>query len=162
MSESSSISPSTKIKCLIDMVLNNEISWLTLNSLIDNLAPTFERSKEVIKIILKEFQEFQCKQSKTGDPGEKVESLMPNEQQEHQLTSRDNLEISFDEDYSEQDIIEAVRNIETESENEFEELEDELVVLQNNKYASEELLFVELKKENDNQDDKMDHEDQVK
>ena len=99
MSESSSISPSTKIKCLIDMALNNEISWLTLNSLIDNLAPTFERSKEVIKIILKEFQEFQCKQYKTGDPGEKVESLIPNEEQEHQLTSRDNLDISLDEDY---------------------------------------------------------------
>ena len=74
MSENFSISHSVKIKCLIDMALNNEISWLTLNSLIDNLAPTLEKSREVIKIILKEFQEFQCKQSKTGDPGEKVES----------------------------------------------------------------------------------------
>ena len=84
MSESSSISPSTKIKCLIDMALNNEISWLTLNSLIDNLAPTLEKSREIIKIILNEFQIYQSKQSQTGDPGEKVELLKPNEQEQHQ------------------------------------------------------------------------------
>ena len=143
------------------MALNNEISWLTLNSLIDNLAPTLEKSREIIKIILNEFQIYQSKQSQSGDPGEKVESLIPNEEQDHQLTSRDNFEISLDEDYLEQDIIEAVRNIETESENESEDLEDGLVVLQNNKYITEELLFDKLKKENDNQDDKMDHEDQA-
>ena len=142
------------------MALNNEISWLTLNSLIDNLAPTLEKSREIINIILNEFQIYQSKQSQTGDPGEKVELLKPNEQEQHQLISRNNLEISLDEDYLEQDIIEAVRNIETESENESEDLEDELVVLQNNKYVPEELLFVELMKEN-NQDDKMDYEDQA-
>ena len=39
------------------MALNNSISWLTLNSLIDNLVPTLEKSKEIIKFILKSFKE---------------------------------------------------------------------------------------------------------
>ena len=125
MAENSSISLSTKIKCLIDMALNNEISWLTLNSLINNLAPTLEKSKEIIKIILKEFQEFQSKQSQNDNQREQAESSP--KQDEYQGSFNDSFGNGVDEDDLEQDIIEGVGNIESENEDELVEFESKYV-----------------------------------
>ena len=50
---------STKIKCLIEMALNKEVSWSTLYSTIDNLTPTLERSKQVNKLLLYELEKLQ-------------------------------------------------------------------------------------------------------
>ena len=165
MSENSSISSSVKIKCLIDMALTNEISWPTLNFVIDTLAPTLEKSKEIIKIILKEFEEFQSRQSQNRDQNEQVESVILNEE-DHQQKSKanDNLESDCNQSDVEEDIIEAVRNIETESGNDSEDLEDESVVPENafeaNDTSNEPLYtFVEIKNEYENQDGNTDVED---
>ena len=50
------VDTSTKIKCLIQMALKNEISWHTLHSIINELTPTLEKSKQIIKALLKEFE----------------------------------------------------------------------------------------------------------
>ena len=56
---SKSYDVSTKIGCLIDMALKNEISWKMLESLLDQVTSTLEKSKEVIKILLKELRSLQ-------------------------------------------------------------------------------------------------------
>ena len=105
MSENYSVSPSAKIKCLIDMALTNEISWLTLSYLIDNLAPTLKKSKEIIKIILKEFEEFQSKQFKNDQEREQVSQMLNEE--ENQSTSKDILEedIIESEEFEEESVV---------------------------------------------------------
>ena len=41
-----------KIECFIDSALKKEMSWDILASVIDNMTPTLDKSKEVIKILL--------------------------------------------------------------------------------------------------------------
>ena len=41
-----------KIQCFIDLALKKEMSWDILTSVIDNMTPTLDKSKEVIKILL--------------------------------------------------------------------------------------------------------------
>ena len=46
-----------KIVCFIDSALNKEMSWDILASVIDNMTPTLDKSKEVIKILLEIIRE---------------------------------------------------------------------------------------------------------
>ena len=55
----STFKASSKIKCLIEMTLSNVISWATLHSAIDKLTPTFEKSKQVNKLLLQELEKLQ-------------------------------------------------------------------------------------------------------
>ena len=41
-----------KIECFIDSALKKEMPWDILDSIIDNMTPTLDKSKEVIKILL--------------------------------------------------------------------------------------------------------------
>ena len=41
-----------KIECFIDSALKKEMSWDILASVIDNMTPTLDKSKEVISILL--------------------------------------------------------------------------------------------------------------
>ena len=54
-----SINTLAKIKCLLEMALKSDISWLTLQSIINELTPTLEKSKEINKALLKEFENHQ-------------------------------------------------------------------------------------------------------
>ena len=42
----------------IDQALQNNISWETLAFLLDELTPTLAKSKELVKILLKQLQQF--------------------------------------------------------------------------------------------------------
>ena len=53
------VDTSTKIKCLVDMALKSEISWHAVDSAINCLSPTLEKSRHIIRILLKEFQRHQ-------------------------------------------------------------------------------------------------------
>ena len=53
------VDTSAKIKCVIEMALKGEISWLMLDSIITGLTPTLEKSKQIIKALLKEFENHQ-------------------------------------------------------------------------------------------------------
>ena len=53
------IDTSTKIKCLIEMAIKSEMSWLALDPVIDKLTPTLEKSRQIVKILLKEFETHQ-------------------------------------------------------------------------------------------------------
>ena len=48
---------SSKIKCLIEMALKGEISWLAIDPV--KLTPTLEKARQIIKILLKEFEKHQ-------------------------------------------------------------------------------------------------------
>ena len=48
---------SSKIKCLIEMALNGEISWFAIDPV--KLTPTLEKARQIIKILLKEFETHQ-------------------------------------------------------------------------------------------------------
>ena len=50
---------SNKITCLIEMALKGEISSLNLDLLINGLTPTIEASRQIIRILLKEFERHQ-------------------------------------------------------------------------------------------------------
>ena len=50
---------SVKIKFLIEMALQGEISWLALDSLINRLNPTLEKSRRIISILLRAFENHQ-------------------------------------------------------------------------------------------------------
>ena len=52
---------SVKIICLVEMAFKGEITWLNLDSLVDGLTPTLERSRQIIRILLKEFETHQSK-----------------------------------------------------------------------------------------------------
>ena len=41
-----------KIQCFIESASKKEMSWDILDSIIDNMTPTLDKSKEVIKILL--------------------------------------------------------------------------------------------------------------
>ena len=48
----------------MDMAMKNEISWTILETLFDELTPSLEKSKHVVKVLLKEFQALQSKLQK--------------------------------------------------------------------------------------------------
>ena len=50
---------SSRIETVIVMALKNEISWKMLDSILDELTPTLDKSKQVIKLLLKEMQALQ-------------------------------------------------------------------------------------------------------
>ena len=50
---------SNKITCLIEIALKGEISSLNLDLLINGLTPTIEASRQIIRILLKEFERHQ-------------------------------------------------------------------------------------------------------
>ena len=54
------VDTSAKIKCVLEMALKGEISWLMLDSIIAGLTPTLEKSKQIIKALLKEFENHQA------------------------------------------------------------------------------------------------------
>ena len=53
------IGTSTKIKCLVEMALKGEIAWLNLHSIIDGLSLNLENSRQINRILLKEFEKHQ-------------------------------------------------------------------------------------------------------
>ena len=61
--DQSSFDVATKIRCLMDMAMKSEISWTILESLFDELTPSLEKLKQVVKVLLKEFQALQKKVS---------------------------------------------------------------------------------------------------
>ena len=50
---------SVKMKYLIEMALKDEISGLALDSVINKLTPTLEKSRQIIRILLKQFETHQ-------------------------------------------------------------------------------------------------------
>ena len=52
---------------LFCLAMKKEISWETLSSLIDDMASTLVKSKEIIRILLNEFENF-CNKSKNDQP----------------------------------------------------------------------------------------------
>ena len=50
-----------KMKCFINMALKNTISWKALAILLDELTPTFDKSKQLNRILLKELESVQSK-----------------------------------------------------------------------------------------------------
>ena len=53
------VDTSAKIKCLIEMALKGEITWLNLDSILNRLSPTLEKSKLIIRALLSEFRSHQ-------------------------------------------------------------------------------------------------------
>ena len=53
------VNTSAKIKCLIEMALKGEITWHNLDSIINKLSPTLEKSKLIIRALLEEFKNHQ-------------------------------------------------------------------------------------------------------
>ena len=49
----------SRIEGVIIMALKNEISWKMLDSFMEELTPTLDKSKQVIKILVKELQALQ-------------------------------------------------------------------------------------------------------
>ena len=54
-----SMSIEENMKCFINMALKNTISWKALNILLDELTPTFDKSKQLNRILLKELEKVQ-------------------------------------------------------------------------------------------------------
>ena len=50
---------SVKIKFLVEMAIQGEISGLALDSVINRLTPTLEKSRQIIRILLKQFETHQ-------------------------------------------------------------------------------------------------------
>ena len=50
-----------KIICLIEMAFKGEITWLNFDLLIDGLTPNLGTSRQIIRILLKEFESHQSK-----------------------------------------------------------------------------------------------------
>ena len=50
------VGTSTKIKCLVEMALRGEMTWFTLDSLINGLSQNLESSRQINRILLKEFE----------------------------------------------------------------------------------------------------------
>ena len=50
---------SIRIKCLIEMALESQISWPTLDLIVNGLTPTLEKSKQINRALLKEFENHQ-------------------------------------------------------------------------------------------------------
>ena len=53
------VDTSTKIKCLVEMALKGEMTWFTLDSLVDGLTLNLENSRQINRILLKEFEKHQ-------------------------------------------------------------------------------------------------------
>ena len=53
------VDTSTKIKCLVEMALKGEMTWPNLDSLIDGLTLNLENSRQINRILLKEFENHQ-------------------------------------------------------------------------------------------------------
>ena len=51
----------SKVKFLISMALNGDVSWKNLTLLMDDLTPTLEKSKKVNEILLKELETLHSK-----------------------------------------------------------------------------------------------------
>ena len=51
----------SKVKFLISMALNGDVSWRNLTLLMDDLTPTLEKSKKVNEILLKELETLHSK-----------------------------------------------------------------------------------------------------
>ena len=72
------VETSVKIKCLIDMALKGEISWQTLDFLFDGLTPTLNKSKQIINVLLKEFEKHQsiCLIKRSNDDNDLSEDVI--------------------------------------------------------------------------------------
>ena len=68
---------SVKIKFLIEMALQGEISWHALDPVINRLTPTLEKSRQIIKILLKEFESHQmiCTKKTSKDDDDLPEDI---------------------------------------------------------------------------------------
>ena len=64
--------PNQNIQALIRMAINEELSWLTLASVLDELIPTIAISKQVIKILLTELETLQTKLKTIQVEGESI------------------------------------------------------------------------------------------
>ena len=67
---------SAKIKCLLEMTLKGEMTWVNFESLIDGLTLNFKTSKQVNRILLKEFENHQsiCTLKKLEDGKNNLEN----------------------------------------------------------------------------------------
>ena len=120
--DQSSFDVATKIRCLMDMAMKSEISWTILESLFDELTPSIEKSKHVVKVLLKEFQALQSKLQK------KISS-------DHVI---ENYTISQENDYGfvdQEDTFEVVEIVQEPTE-ELQDVKDETITLRE-KEASE-------------------------
>ena len=69
---------SAKIKCLLEMALKGEMTWQTLEFLIAGLTLDFETSKQVNRILLKEFEIHQsiCTVKKSNGGKQIIEDVI--------------------------------------------------------------------------------------
>ena len=77
---------SFKIKFLIEMALQGEISWHALDPVINRLTPTLEKSRQIIRILLKEFETHQliCIMNTTNDGNNLSEDIAEIDEDEDQ------------------------------------------------------------------------------
>ena len=76
--------PNQNFHGLIEMAIKDQLSWLTLASVVDELTPTIAISKQVIKILVKELENLQSKlkqyQVKASSTSEKLTFMVQNEE----------------------------------------------------------------------------------
>ena len=91
--------PNQNIQGLIKMAINEQLPWLTLASVLDELTPTIAISKQVIKILLKELETIQTKLKEHQDEDEskmEVNSVSQNEESKMQFPDEDKIDFTND------------------------------------------------------------------
>ena len=117
---------STKIKCMIEMALNKEISWSTVHSTVEKLTPTFEKSKQVNKLLLHELEKLQ---SNRNDQNTTIDKLSKEDSQEEDHQSIENLQSRVVDQDLEKDIILAVKSITSDETSDF--VDEEVHIAEN-------------------------------
>ena len=99
-----------KIDSIIDMTLRKIIPWTTLATLLNEMTPTLESSKQVIKVLLHTLESLSNKQQSRD-----IQEPMP-EKPEIQTSSEENM-IEQNEHQNQEDLEISERNRETASKN---------------------------------------------
>ena len=79
------------------MALNSEITWIELSNILEDLTPTLEKSKQLNKVFLKEFEALQSQKIATISENEAI--LMKDEELSE-------LDEEYDESLEDNDMIE--------------------------------------------------------
>ena len=91
--------PNQNIQGLIKMAIKEQLPWLTLASVLDELTPTIAISKQVIKILLKELETIQTKLKEHQDEDDsitEVDSVTQNEESKIQFPDEDKVDCTND------------------------------------------------------------------
>ena len=92
--------PNQNIQGLIEMAIKEQLSWLTLASVLNELTPTITISKQIIKILLKELENSQSNLKEHIVEGslkcEKSTLVMQNEETDIQFPDEDKLDFVND------------------------------------------------------------------